>query len=445
MQRGPSRLVGCGLLLTVALLTGRSIAAGGADTTGGVNWDEAMRLRSMLKDAYNTVRTYYDDPNFQGLDWTNRYQQFQTRLTSATSFSNGLGVIAAFLDGLGDSHTNFQPPPWASTVDYGYDVGMIGNDPFILRMRPGTDAATKLRAGDRIVSLNGNDVTRESFGRMQYVLTRLAPLVGTDVVVETASGEIRSECVMARVTNTQARRVVGGPGTALQLSDLTREWDAAKWPTRQRSIELGSVMIWKMPSFFAEVMEIDRLIARARQHDTLILDLRGNPGGLLEVLQRLVGSVFQDLSIIGTQVSRTGTSLLTARSRGKNAFSGNIIVLVDSGSGSSAELFARVIQLDERGIVLGDQTAGVVREGRLFSFAQGDRVLLPYAVAVTNADILMKNGESLEHRGVTPDELILPTQDDLAAGRDPVLARALELAGQRITPADAAHLIADKR
>lgn len=437
-----ARLVGCGLLAAAALLTGRSIFASGAE---GVNWDEAMRLRAMLKDAYATVRTHYYDPTFQGLDWTSRYAEFQKRIAGASSFSNGLGLIAAFLDGLQDSHTHFQPPPWASTVDYGYDVGIIGDSPFVTAVRPGTDAATKLRPGDLVLSINGNAITRESFGRMQYVLTRLAPLKGTEVVVRTASGELRTERILSKMTVAESRRVIGGPGTALQLSDLTQEWNTAKWPTRQRSVDYGTTMIWKMPSFFAETVEIDHFIDKARKHDTLILDLRGNPGGLVEVLQRLVGSVFAEDSVIGTRVTRTGTSLLTAKTRRKNAFTGKIIVLIDSGSGSSAELFARVIQLDERGVVLGDQSAGVVREGRLFSFVQGDKVVLPYAVAVTNADILMKNGESLEHIGVTPDEVILPTPDDLAAGRDPVMARALEIAGHPTTPDAAARLVADRR
>ena len=52
----------------------------------------------------------------------------------------------------------------------------------------------------------------------------------------------------------------------------------------------------------------------------------------------------------------------------------------------------------------------------------------------------MTDGKSLEHVGVTPNELLLPTGADLAAGRDPVLARAVELAGARISSEAAAKL-----
>jgi len=51
----------------------------------------------------------------------------------------------------------------------------------------------------------------------------------------------------------------------------------------------------------------------------------------------------------------------------------------------------------------------------------------------------MTDGKSLEHVGVTPDELLLLTEVDLAAGRDPVLAGAVELAGARISSEAAAN------
>jgi C-terminal processing protease CtpA/Prc len=104
-------------------------------------------------------------------------------------------------------------------------------------------------------------------------------------------------------------------------------------------------------------------------------------------------------------------------------------VLIDSDSASCSELFARVIQLESRGTVIGDRSSGSVMEARRYSESQGADTKVFYAFSVTDADLIMKDGKSLERVGVVPDELVLPTAKDVAEGKDPVLARAAELAG----------------
>lgn len=70
----------------------------------------------------------------------------------------------------------------------------------------------------------------------------------------------------------------------------------------------------------------------------------------------------------------------------------------------------------------------------------GADYLVFYGASITNADVLMSDGQSLEHVGVVPDELLLPTAEDLASKRDPVLARALNLAGAKVDDAKAGML-----
>jgi C-terminal processing protease CtpA/Prc len=63
-----------------------------------------------------------------------------------------------------------------------------------------------------------------------------------------------------------------------------------------------------------------------------------------------------------------------------------------------------------------------------------------YGASITNADLIMGDGKSLEKVGVEPDELMLPTAADIAGSLDPVLSHAAKLAGVELSPAEAGAL-----
>ena len=352
----------------------------------------------------------------------------------------GLTLVAAFLGGLNDSHTNFQPPPHSYTFDYGYSLAVIGDNVFVERVRPGTDAASKVSPGDQLLSVNGGGVGRESFRRMWYLFHILQPQPTTRLALRDPAGAERLVTVATAVTPGRAVRNLTGPGAGMEFQELERDMEDVARRMRQRHVERGGVMIWKMPHFLLENGEVDQLFGVAKKQGTLILDLRGNAGGLIAALHRMVANVFKTDVTLATRVGRKGRDQMTTNGRDDAAFTGRLIVLIDSASSSSAEIFARTVQLQKRGVVIGDRSAGAVMEARMYQFVQGDPVAIFYQFMVTDADIVMPDGRSLEGAGVVPDETLLPTGADLAAGRDPVLARAAALAGIELDPLAAGAL-----
>ena len=94
-------------------------------------------------------------------------------------------------------------------------------------------------------------------------------------------------------------------------------------------------------------------------------EMRGDGGGRTDTLKDIVGYLFDKDIKIADRVGRKESKPMTAKRQGK-PFTGKLIVLVDSGSASASELLARVVQLQHRGTVIGDKTAGAVMESRVY-------------------------------------------------------------------------------
>jgi C-terminal processing protease CtpA/Prc len=361
-------------------------------------------------------------------------------MMSATSVSQGFALVADFLGGLNDSHTFFSPPARTFRVEYGYRIQMVGNDAFISRVRPGTDAETKVHPGDQVISLNRFGIARNIFWQVNYGLRVIAPQTATQLSLRDPAGQVRQTAVNSKTQQLKKVLDLTRASGGADRWDLIREEENADHVVRQRYFEIGDVMIWKMPEFYLDMGEVDHLFAIARKHKTLILDLRGNHGGLVDTLTRMVGNIFDHDITIATLNGRKEMKPEVAKTVGGNAFSGKLVVLIDSESASASEMFARLIQLEHRGTVIGDISSGSVMRARGYVCSQGVDVKIFYVFSITDADVIMSDGKSLEHSGVTPDELMLPTAQDLAAGRDPVLAHAAELAGLKLDPAAAGKM-----
>ncbi|HEY6444065.1 MAG TPA: S41 family peptidase [Candidatus Acidoferrales bacterium] len=409
----------CALLVPSALTKAQQTA---------LSKGERDRNRQILNDAYDAVKEHYYDRNYHGVDLKALHSEYATKVEESESNGQAFRMIAAFLGKLNDSHTFFIPPLRPYSFDYGYRMQMIGDRCFVTAVRPGTDAEAKAHVGDQVLNLDGYSVNRTDFRALSYYLGELAPQPMSSLDLLTPGGQ--KEAVRITVKFEKKQEVI----------DAFGPWRWAKQVDGSRQVVVGDATFWKMPIFLANDSTVDHLFSSARQHKTLILDLRGNPGGAGGTLERMLGYVFDHDVKIGDRITRTEKRPMVAKSRGGHVFSGNLIVLIDAQSASAAELFARVVQLEKRGVVLGDRSSGMVMEAQIYPYTQGLANVVAYAIEVTEADLTMTDGKSLEGNGVVPDEIILPTAQDLAAGRDPVLARAAQLAHVKLDPVEAGEM-----
>lgn len=415
-------------LICAVVSTGTGIAQ-----QGGMSKDDQALIAAMLRTAHDDVRKYYYDPKIRGLDWDGLYQKWEANIPKAQNVGEGMRIVTAFLSELKDSHTFFLPPLRSVRMDYGYILEEVGDTCFVTQVRPNTDAAAKLHIGDQVLRLDGYLVTREDFHALQYYRESLAQRDGTVMTVRMPTDEERELKVSAteHPINLNPRQD--------PWAEMMRRNDSFEDAIRKEIVESGDVAIWKLPAFDLAPDWIEKQIGKARRHKAMILDLRGNGGGSTETLSSLVGSLFDHDVKIGDRVKRDATIPMIAK-RQAHIFEGKLIVLVDASSASASEILARVVQLEHRGTVIGDRSAGAVMEAEWYRESTGASMGPVFGFSVTDANLIMADGKSLEGTGVVPDEILLPTAADLAARRDPVLARAAELAGSRLGPDAAGKL-----
>jgi len=395
----------------------------------------------MLKTLKSEIKKNYYDPTFRGIDLEARFKTADDKIDHATSVGQVFGIVAQVLLEFDDSHLFFIPPQRANATDYGWQMQVIGDRCFVSAVKPGSDAEVKgLKPGDEVMALDSFAPVRENLWKLKYLYYTLRPQPGMRLVLKSPDGKERQVDVMAKVKVGKRLMDLTGSNDASDLWNLIREGENEDRLHRHRYYELGDdLMIWKMPQFDLDGGGLNDMMNKAKKRKALILDLRGNPGGAEETLKGLLG-YFVDKSVkIGDAKRRKEIKPILVKGR-DDRFTGKLVVLIDSQSASSSELFARIIQMEKAGAVIGDRSAGAVMRAQGNSYQIGADVVVFYGASITDADLVMTDGKSLEHRGVTPDELLLPTAADLAAKRDPVLARAAALVGVTLDPARAGSM-----
>jgi carboxyl-terminal processing protease len=409
------------LLLLAFFLLSLGVPTSSAQKTNKL---EIEHWRDVLRNVEQELKQDYFDPTFNGIDIEARFKLADAKMKKAESMEELASIVAQVLLDLNDTHTFFVPPEDGARVAYGWRLKAVGPDTYVAAVKPGSDAEAKgLRPGDKVLSIDGRPLDRNRLWLSNYLYYALQPRMTMTLVIQKPD-QTQQQLVVESNGSIRTGRIYGG-----ELLELALKRPEEYRLDRHEFYALSDeVMIWKMPQFYLDEYDLAEKFDKLKNRKALILDLRGNSRGFLDALPHFAGYFFESNIKLADRRGRENLKPIIAKSK-KNAFKGQLIVLIDGESGSSSEIFARAVQLQKRGVVIGDRSSGSVMEGKLYQMRVGVMREMRVAISATYADVIMPDGTRLEHVGVTPDKLLLPTPQDMSVGHDPVLAYAASLAG----------------
>jgi Peptidase family S41 len=169
-----------------------------------------------------------------------------------------------------------------------------------------------------VLAINGLPVSRKTLWRIQYVYNHLRPQPGLRLTLAAQSGDPRHLDVMAKLEINHVVKYALHQG----VNQMAQDWDEEGRLLEPQYFENGDAFLAiRIPAFAISAEEMDRIFGKMRKHKGVVLDLRGNPGGFEDMVDRMVGALFQnDVKVYGrVRPTRPGQSrfldAITMRSR----------------------------------------------------------------------------------------------------------------------------------
>lgn len=319
------------------------------------------------------------------------------------------GAISGMVSSLGDPYTVFFPPDetqrFLEDVEgrfegVGMEVGIKdGNLQVIAPLEGAPAQRAGLRPGDKILEIDGT--------------------LAADFTVDEAVGLIR-----------------GPKGTQVVLTIFREDWGESRKITLTREVieipslklefkENNSIAYLKLYQF-SEKADSDFSKAALQILNSpakkIILDLRSNPGGYLEVAQSIGGWFLEKGEIIVVEDFGNGREPEKYLSEGPSEFSNyKVVVLINQGSASAAEILAGALKDNKNTPLIGEKSFGKGSVQELASLRDGS------TIKITIAKWLTPNGDLINDVGLEPDIKVEMTDQDFLDGKDPQLDKAIEV------------------
>jgi len=323
------------------------------------------------------------------------------------------GAIGGLTDALGDPNTVFFAPEESKKFNedirgnfsgIGAEIGIRDGRLVVISPLKNTPAEQAgLQPGDHILQIDG--VPTDGMA-VEEAVTLIRGDFGTTVTLTIIREGVESSL------NVEITRA--------NITIPTVEWELLQ----------GNIIHLQMFSFntntalaFQQAM-VSALLAGG---DGLILDLRGNPGGFLDVSVRIAGFFLERGQVVVTEKFTSGDEVIL-RARGNEALSNfPTVILINEGSASASEILAGALRVHKGVKIIGEKSFGKGTVQELQDLRYGS------TLKITIANWLLPNGDLIEGNGLTPDITVELTIEDIEAERDPQLDRAIEVLKEELS------------
>ncbi len=401
-----------GALFGLVMLTGTAFGAG--LFVGGANLSPCI-TRTAEQPAQSDV--FWEAWNLVQRNFVDRTALDATQLTH--------GAIRGMVDALGDTgHTSYLTPEQREArltsiqgrfTGIGAQLGEEQGFPIIVAPFDGSPAQKAgIKPGDVIVAVNGEEVTG-------LTLTEIA---------EKVRGPADSQVTLTLFRQEENRSLE----ITVTRGEITIP--AVSWAM----VPETQVAVIRLSQFSAQAKdEIVAAVAGAKAAGAtgLVVDVRNNPGGLLDQAISVTSQFLPEGNVL-LEEDAEGNRTAYPVEAGGQATDLPLVVLVNPGTASSSEIFAGAVQDQERGQVVGETTFGTGTVLQPYTLQDGSELLLGVKQWLT------PNGRLIRNQGVQPDEVVeLPLGSDLLTplvfrdmsleeirtSQDTQLQKALELLG----------------
>lgn len=275
------------------------------------------------------------------------------------------------------------------------------------------------------------------------LLTVVSPLKGSpayrsgikagDIVTK-----INGETTKGLTVEAAVKKIRGPKGTVVTLTVERKGWSEPRdisvtrelinMPIVTTEAKGNGVFLISIRTFTANSTDLFRNALREfveSGNKKLIIDVRGNPGGYLEASVDMASWFLPSGAVVVTEDYAGHSSNIVHRSTGYNVFNDTLkmVILVDKGSASASEILAGALRDHGKAKLIGTSTFGKGSVQELIEITPDTSLKL------TVARWLTPSGGHIPLTGIVPDILVEINEDDLAAGVDPQMARALEYLG----------------